>query len=135
MLYFAGRLGTMFQFFIVIGILYSYTFGVFTTYVSFGLFSAIWSLLHFFGILCIPESPYFLMSNNEPDRAAASLQALRDSKNITEELSTIKVRLRNQSTHYQFTILTFKISKGKICLLICSRAIKNTNFQVILLMF
>lgn len=102
---FAGRLGTMFQFFIVIGILYSYTFGVFTTYVTFGLFSAIWSVLHFFGILCIPESPYFLMSNNEPDRAAASLQALRDSKNTTEELSAIKVRLRNMNTHRQFIII------------------------------
>lgn len=88
----AGCLGTIFQFLIVTGILYSYTIGAFMTYVPFCLLCGLWVLLHLAGALCIPESPYYLISKNDPDRAAASLKTLRDSSDTTDELNTIKVR-------------------------------------------
>jgi hypothetical protein len=62
-------------------------------YVPFCIACAFWVILHFIGVLCIPESPYHLMNINDPDRAAASLQILRDSSDTTEELASIKVSL------------------------------------------
>lgn len=82
----------MFQFFVVIGILYSYTFGAFMAYIPFCMVCAVWVVLHLLGTLCIPESPYYLMEKNNYERAAASLQTLRDSANTTEELAAIKVK-------------------------------------------
>lgn len=52
---------------------------------------AIWVVLHILGILCIPESPYYLMSNNDSDGATASLEILRDYSDTTKELAAIKV--------------------------------------------
>lgn len=88
-----GRLGTIFQLFIVIGILYSYTSGAFMNYVPFCIACGFWVILHFFGVLAIPESPYHLMNINDPNGAAVSLQILRDSSDTTEELASIKVSL------------------------------------------
>ncbi|VVC44856.1 Sugar transporter, conserved site,Major facilitator superfamily domain,Major facilitator, sugar [Cinara cedri] len=91
-----GRLGTVFQFLIVAGILFSYTFGAFLKYVPFCLLCAVWVLLHLLGALCIPESPYYLMGKNHPERAAASLQTLRGSSDTTEELAAIKDFIEQQ---------------------------------------
>lgn len=81
----------MFQILIVFGILYSYLLGALVKYVPFCLLCAVWVLLHLIGTLCIPESPYYLIIKNHPERAAASLQTLRGSSDTTEELATIKV--------------------------------------------
>ncbi|XP_060834889.1 facilitated trehalose transporter Tret1-2 homolog isoform X2 [Rhopalosiphum padi] len=99
-----GRLGTIFQLFIVIGILYSYTSGAFMNYVPFCIACAFWVILHFIGVLCIPESPYHLMNINDPDRAAASLQILRDSSDTTEELASIKTFVEKQQSQ-SYTVL------------------------------
>lgn len=89
----AGRLGTVFQFLIVTGILYSYTFGAIASYVSFCLACAVWVVLHLLGTVFIPESPYHLMGKGQVDRAAASLRALRDTTDVTAELADIQVSL------------------------------------------
>ncbi|XP_026822745.1 sugar transporter ERD6-like 8 isoform X2 [Rhopalosiphum maidis] len=99
-----GRLGTIFQLFIVIGILYSYTSGAFMNYMPFCIACAFWVILHFIGVLYIPESPYHLMNINDPDRAAASLQILRDSSDTTEELASIKTFVEKQQSQ-SFTVL------------------------------
>lgn len=89
----AGGLGTVFQLFIVTGILYSYTFGAVVKYVPFCLLCSVWALLHLLGALCIPESPYYLMMKNRPERAAAALQTLRGSSDTAGELADIKVNV------------------------------------------
>ncbi|KAL4143709.1 hypothetical protein QTP88_006006 [Uroleucon formosanum] len=108
-----GRLGTIFQLFIVIGILYSYTSGAFMKYVPFCVACAFWVILHFIGVLCIPESPYHLMNINDPDQAAVALQILRDSSDTTEELASIKLFVeKQQSQHYTVSeVLSDKVNR------------------------
>ncbi|XP_027851745.2 facilitated trehalose transporter Tret1-2 homolog [Aphis gossypii] len=99
-----GRLGTIFQLFIVIGILYSYTSGAFMNYVPFCIACGFWVILHFVGALTIPESPYHLMNINDPNGAAVSLQILRDSSDTTEELASIKTFIEKQKSQ-NYTVM------------------------------
>ncbi|XP_015379721.1 PREDICTED: facilitated trehalose transporter Tret1-2 homolog isoform X1 [Diuraphis noxia] len=99
-----GRLGTIFQLFIVVGILYSYISGAFMKYLPFCIACAFWVILHFIGVLCIPESPYHLMNINDHVGAAASLQILRDLSDTTEELKSIKIFVEKQQSQ-SYTVL------------------------------
>lgn len=102
------------------GILFSYTFGAFTKYVPFCLMCAVWALLHLVGALCIPESPYFLTGKDSHDRAAASLNTLRDHADTAEELAAIKVRRSNEDErtrgqcfgNFGFRIVAYSFAAG-----------------------
>lgn len=85
----------MFQVFVVSGILYSYVFGSILQYIEFNAVCGMWCVIHLIGVCFVPESPYYLMSKNEDNKANASLKKLRGGAevDVTQELNVIKASI------------------------------------------
>lgn len=88
-----GTLGTIFQVYVVIGILYSFIVGSIFEYVTFNVLCGIWTIMHVLLTFFIPESPYFFMYKNKNENANISMTKLRDGNDadIAAELTVIKV--------------------------------------------
>lgn len=88
-----GTLGTIFQVYVVIGILYSFVVGSVVKYTTFNVFCGIWTILHVVLTFFIPESPYYFLYMNKDENAHASMSKLRDGNDadIASELNEIKV--------------------------------------------
>lgn len=86
-----GRLGSFFQLFLTIGILFAYLFPLFADIFWHSIGCAIFPLI--FGVVFFiqPETPVHLMKKGKESQARASLQRLRGKQyNIEPELSQIK---------------------------------------------
>lgn len=88
-----GTLGTIFQVYVVIGILYSFIIGSVVEYVTFNVLCGIWTIIHVVLTLFIPESPYFFIYKNKDENANISMMKFRDGNDvdISDELTVIKV--------------------------------------------
>jgi len=88
-----GTLGTIFQVYVVIGILYSYIIGSVVEYLTFNVLCGTWTIIHVVLTFFIPESPYFFMYKNKDKKANISMMKLRDGNDadIAGELTVIKV--------------------------------------------
>lgn len=85
-----GALGSLMQLFITFGLVFSYALGPYTTIVHFNLACVIPVLLFIFSFIYIPESPYYLIADNDKEAAENSLKKLRASENVDKELDAIK---------------------------------------------
>ncbi|XP_025205741.1 facilitated trehalose transporter Tret1-like [Melanaphis sacchari] len=96
-----GTLGTIFQVYVVIGILYSFVVGSIVEYVTLNILCGIWTVLHAILTFFIPESPYFLMCKNKDEKANESMTKLRDGNatDIASELTMIKTEIELQTAN------------------------------------
>jgi len=87
-------LGTIFQVYVVVGILYSFVVGSVAEYVAFNILCGIWTIIHVILTFFIPESPYYFLYMNKDENAYTSIAKLRDGNDvdIERELNEIKVR-------------------------------------------
>lgn len=87
-----GALGSLMQLFITGGLLFSYAIG---PYVSVTLFNLIClippiAFLALFALL-IPESPYFLLTQNKEEECTKALSKLRGSQDVKAEMEQTKI--------------------------------------------
>ncbi|XP_060856540.1 facilitated trehalose transporter Tret1-like [Metopolophium dirhodum] len=96
-----GTLGTIFQVYVVIGILYSYIIGSVVEYHTFNLLCGIWTILHVVLTFFIPESPYFFMYKKKDKNANTSMKKLREENDadIASELTVIKTEIELQKAN------------------------------------
>lgn len=103
-----GALGTYLQLFVVIGLLFSFVVGPYTSVTMFNaccLIVPTTFLITFF--MFIPESPYYLLQNGNEDGAETALMKLRNRTSpseVSKELNHMKVAvdeaLANKSTFF-----------------------------------
>ncbi|XP_050435943.1 facilitated trehalose transporter Tret1-like isoform X2 [Adelges cooleyi] len=100
-----GRLGAIFEVLSVFGVLYVYIVGAYFNYMTFCALCGIWSLIHLIGVLFIPESPYYYLSNDMEEKASLSLKKLRrENADTARELDEIKKAISDEkSNHYTFS--------------------------------
>lgn len=121
-----GRLGSYFELFLCIGVLFVYLLGILVNIRTLCVISAAMPLIFFCIFVFMPETPvYYMQKGNEP-AARASLKWLRGSHyNIEHELKAIK----NSSTTSVSTSISFTTA-------ICSRiAVKSVTIAFGLLLF
>eukprot|EP00102_Acyrthosiphon_pisum_P026970 XP_016664180.1 PREDICTED: facilitated trehalose transporter Tret1-like isoform X2 [Acyrthosiphon pisum] len=96
-----GTLGTIFQVYVVIGILYSYIIGSVVEYHTFNVLCGIWTIIHVLLTFFVPESPYFFMYKNKDKNANTSMMKLRDGNDadIAGELTVIKTEIELQKAN------------------------------------
>ncbi|XP_015371045.1 PREDICTED: facilitated trehalose transporter Tret1 [Diuraphis noxia] len=96
-----GTLGTIFQVYVVVGILYSFVVGSVVEYVTFNVLCGIWTLIHVLLTFFIPESPYYFLYLNKDESAYASMTKLRDGNDadIAGELNEIKREIELQKSN------------------------------------
>lgn len=95
-----GKLGTMFQLMVTVGILYAYVVGNFFTVFTFSILCAIVPLLFGSIFVFMPETPHYFVRKNKSHLAIDSLQWLRGSNynythdlhEITDEIATAQNR-------------------------------------------
>ncbi|XP_077261612.1 solute carrier family 2, facilitated glucose transporter member 8-like isoform X1 [Temnothorax americanus] len=90
-----GALGSFLQLLNTIGFLYSYAIGPFVSYVVFCILCAILPVIFFVCFMMMPESPYFLLSQDRRGEAIESLAKLRSKSKaaVVEETDEIQVIL------------------------------------------
>ncbi|XP_022166247.1 facilitated trehalose transporter Tret1-like [Myzus persicae] len=96
-----GTLGTIFQVYVVIGILYSFVVGSVVEYVTFNVLCGIWTIIHVVLTFFIPESPYYFIYKNKDENANVSMTKLRDGNDvdIADELNVIKMDIELQKAN------------------------------------
>ncbi|XP_050435947.1 facilitated trehalose transporter Tret1-like [Adelges cooleyi] len=100
-----GRLGAIFEVLAVFGVLYVYIVGAYFNYMTFCALCGVWSLIHLIGVLLIPESPYYYLSNHMEGKARMSLKKLRGGiVDTSRELDEIKKAIADEnSKEYTFS--------------------------------
>lgn len=89
-----GALSSLFNVFVCAGMLFSYCVGPFVNVKAFNLTLAVFPLIFivlFFILGC--ETPFFYSQKGEHDLAQQSLQKIRGTKDVEEELSTIRKQI------------------------------------------
>jgi MFS family permease len=92
-----GTLGTFFQLFVILGILFAYVVGAFTNIFSLSVICGVLPLI--FGIMFVfmPETPYYLIYKNKMESCEKSLWWLRGRHyDIQTEINEIKTEFERQ---------------------------------------
>lgn len=93
-----GQLGLLVQLSYAVGLLFSYSAGwLLADYTTLAVVSAGVSIASGALFTLLPESPYYLMLNGQPDDAAYSLWSLRSyaADDLSAELATVKDSVLN----------------------------------------
>lgn len=110
-----GALGTYLQLFTVIGLLFSFVAGPYMSVTMFNAFCLVVPITFLIAFaIFIPESPYFLLQNDEEDAAEQALMKLRDrttSEEVRDELDNVKTAL-NEALENKSSFLDIFKSKG-----------------------
>ncbi|XP_031626373.1 facilitated trehalose transporter Tret1 isoform X3 [Contarinia nasturtii] len=69
-----GTLGTCFQLFLTIGILFVFTVGAYSTYITLSWLCLIPPILNLIGLFFLPESPIWLLKKHEETKAATAIK-------------------------------------------------------------
>nr|CAD7442848.1 unnamed protein product [Timema bartmani] len=90
-----GALGSLLQIMISIGLLSQYVVGPYVSYLVLTIFSAMVPFLFVVAMWFVPESPYQLIMARKNQQALESLQWLRGTKAVNEELAVIEENVRD----------------------------------------
>lgn len=92
-----GTLGSFFQLFVIVGILFAYVVGSFTNILVLSIICGIMPLVFGIFFVFMPETPFHLMSKNKEDSCERSLLWLRGPHyNVQGEVSEIKAEIERQ---------------------------------------
>nr|CAD7460396.1 unnamed protein product [Timema tahoe] len=90
-----GALGSLLQIMISIGLLSQYVVGPYVSYLVLTIFSTVVPFLFVVAMWFVPESPYQLIMARKNQQALESLQWLRGTKAVNEELAVIEENVRD----------------------------------------
>nr|CAI5859998.1 unnamed protein product [Callosobruchus analis] len=115
-----GTLGTFFQLFITIGILYANVFGyAMPTLLLFNISCAVVPVVFFICFLFQPESPVYYMRKGNQEKAQKSMQRLRGSDyDCSGELKSIQTAIDQEKQLASFKV-AIKTKAAKKATLIC----------------
>lgn len=117
----AGSLGTLFQTFITIGILCTYTIGITNSYpVANWIVTGI-IVVFFVLLLFIEESPTFMLKRNNRDGAQRALQKLRGSNyDVNVELDELQRELDTAAAmSFSLSLLFVKANFKAVAIAVC----------------
>nr|CAD7601796.1 unnamed protein product [Timema genevievae] len=90
-----GALGSLLQIMISVGLLSQYVVGPYVSYLVLTIFSVVVPFLFVVAMWFVPESPYQLIMARKNQQALESLQWLRGTKAVNEELAVIEENVRD----------------------------------------
>ncbi|CAG2060193.1 unnamed protein product [Timema podura] len=96
-----GALGSLLQIMISVGLLSQYVVGPYVSYLVLTIFSVVVPFLFVVAMWFVPESPYQLIMARKNQQALESLQWLRGTKAVNEELAVIEVTILGRSEDHK----------------------------------
>ncbi|XP_048508819.1 facilitated trehalose transporter Tret1-like [Athalia rosae] len=88
-----GALGAIISQMMNLGILLAYSIGPWVSRVPFGGMGILLPVVFGLVFVWMPESPYYLIMKNEPERATKALQWLRGTEDVKSEIDKIKASI------------------------------------------
>lgn len=97
----------------IMGTVIESTVGAFLSYDNMALASAIFDFVTFLFLFMIPESPYFQIMKGRLEKAKESLQWLRGSEEVGEELDLIESNMKIQLARSSKYVDLFKVKSNR----------------------
>lgn len=114
----------------ITGTLFINAIGPYTSIYTSSLICSLVPVLHFFTFVWMPESPYFLVKTCRLDEARVSLQRLRGTRYVDEELSAIVEAVKRQEAGKKSKLKDlFKVKSNRSAVLFYVLVVTTNKFS------